>query len=84
MAAPAAYGSSQSGVESELQLPANTTATAVGDQSCICDVYHSSQQRWILNLLSEARDGTHILRDSSLVLNLLGHRGTPQTEVFRK
>ena len=37
------------GVESELQLSAYTTATAMPDPSWICDLHHSSQQRWILN-----------------------------------
>ena len=32
------------GVESELQLPAYTTATATRDPSCICNLYHSSRQ----------------------------------------
>ena len=51
------------GVESELQLPAYTTATATGtlDLSHICDLPHSLQQCWILNPLSKARDGIHIL-----------------------
>ena len=46
------------GVESELQPPAYTTATATAmqDLSCICDLYHSTWQHWILNPLSEARD----------------------------
>ena len=41
-------------VESELQLPAYTTATATGDLSCTCDLHHSSWQHW--NTLIEARD----------------------------
>ena len=49
------------GVESELQLPACTTATATPDPSHICDLLHSSWQRRILNPLSEARDQTYIL-----------------------
>ena len=53
------------GVELELQLPAYTTATATWDPSCICDLHHSSWQCWILNPLSEARDQTQILRNSS-------------------
>ena len=53
--------------ESELQLPAYTTATATQDLSCIWNLHHSSQQCWILNPLSEARDLTHILKDPSQV-----------------
>ena len=55
------------GIELELQLPAYTTATATPDLSCICNVHHSSQQCWILNLLSEARDETSQLMDTSWV-----------------
>ena len=43
-------------VESELQLPAYTTATATQDLSHVCDPHHSSRQRQVLNPLSEARD----------------------------
>ena len=45
-------------VESELQLPAYTTATAMLDPSRICHLHHSSRQRRILNPLSETRDQT--------------------------
>ena len=48
------YGSSQARGQIR-QLLAYTTATATQDTSHICDVHHSSQQHWILNLLSEAR-----------------------------
>ena len=44
------------GVESELQLPAYTTATATLDPRQICDLQHRLWQRGILNPLSEARD----------------------------
>ena len=44
------------GVQLELQLQAYTTATAMWDLSLFCDLHHSSQQRQILNPLSEARD----------------------------
>ena len=44
------------GVESELQLQAHTTATAMPAVSLIDNLDHSSWQRWILNPLSEARD----------------------------
>ena len=45
-------------VESELQLPAYTTATATRDPSRVFDPHHSSRQRRNLNPLSEARDRT--------------------------
>ena len=51
-------------VKSELQLPACITATASLDPSHVCDLHHSLWQRQILNPLSEARDGTHILMDT--------------------
>ena len=43
------------GVNLEQQLPACITATAMPGLSCVCDLYHSSRQCWILNLLSKAR-----------------------------
>ena len=55
------------GVQSELYLPAYARATATWDPSSICDLYHSSWQRQILNPLSEARDETCILTDASPV-----------------
>ena len=55
------------GVELELQLPAYTTATAMPDPSCICNLHHSSWQRWILNPLSEARGRTQVLMDTRQV-----------------
>ena len=44
------------GIESEVQLPAYTTAIAMQDLSYICDLHHSSGQDQILNPLSGARD----------------------------
>ena len=49
------------GVESELQPLAYTTAIATPDPSHGWDLYHSSRQCWILNLLSEARGRTRNL-----------------------
>ena len=58
---------SRLGVESELQLPDYTTATATWDLSSDCNLHHSSQQLWIPNPLNKARDQTRILTDPSWV-----------------
>ena len=55
------------GVKSELQLLVYTPATATRDLSLVCNLHHSSWQHWILNPLSETRDGTCILVDTSWV-----------------
>ena len=55
------------GVQLEMQPLAYTTATAIQDLSLVCNLHHSSQQHWIPNPLSEARDQTHILLDTSQV-----------------
>ena len=66
------------GVQSELQLLAYITATATRDLGCICDLHQSSQQCWILNPLSEARDQTCVL---TLVrfTNSWATTGTPES-----
>ena len=64
-------------VELELLLLAYTTATATQDPSCICNLHCSSQQHWILNPLSEARDQTQILRNASWVHFHWATMGTP-------
>ena len=64
---PEAYGGSQARVESELPLPAYTTATATPNPSHICNLHHSSQQRWILNPLIEASTRTRNLMDTCWV-----------------
>ena len=43
-AKPVSYESSWTGVESELQLPAYITATAMPDPSHVCHLHHSSWQ----------------------------------------
>ena len=67
------------GVESELQPPAYTTATAMQDPSCVCDLHHSSRPRWILNPRSEARDPTNVLTGTTWVPNPLRHNGNSTT-----
>ena len=61
------------GVQSGLQLPTCTTATAKRDPSHIFDLRCNLKQRWILNPLTEARDQVCILMGTSWVLNLLNH-----------
>ena len=68
-------GNSQ--VESGLELLADTTATAVQDQSHICDLHHSSWQQQILNSLSKAGDRTCILMDISPIPFHCATAGTP-------
>ena len=53
-------------VKSELQLPAYVTATATPDLSRVYDLHHNSQQRQILNPLSEAMDRTRIMDTSQV------------------
>ena len=67
------------GVKLDLQLPACATTTARPDPSCICHLHHTSGECQILNLLSEARDWTHILLDTSWIPNLLRHNGNSPT-----
>ena len=50
-------------------------STATPGPSYIFDLHHSSGQRWILNPLSEARDRTCSLIDTSQILSLLSHNG---------
>ena len=54
-------------VKSELQPLAYTTATAMLQMSCICDLHHSSWQHQILNPPREARNQTLILMDPSQI-----------------
>ena len=65
--------------ELELQLLAYATATATQDPSPVCDLHHSSQQHWILNPLSEARDWTRVLMNPSRVRYCWAMMGTPNT-----
>ena len=55
------------GVKSEIQLLAYTTATAIAGSQLHLQPTPQFQQWWILNPLSEARDRTTILMDTSQV-----------------
>ena len=65
MAAPVAYGSSQARNGIRSAAAAYPTATATLYLSHICKLRHSLWQRWILNSLSEARDQTYILAETT-------------------
>ena len=64
------------GVESELY------SWPMLDPSCFCDLYHSSQQWEILNLLSKARYWTCILLDTSWVCYCWDTTGSPTLIFF--
>ena len=68
------------GTELKRQLPAYTTATAKWDLT-VSVAYTITQQCKILNLLSKARDRTHILTDSSQVHYRWATMGTTE-EIF--
>ena len=70
-----AYGSSQarSGIRAAAARLYHGHSNA--ESSCICDLHHRLQQYWVPNPLRQARDITHILMDTSRVLNLLNHNG---------
>ena len=74
-------------VESELQLQAYTTATATWEPtSQQCQIWAASvtfAAAWVLNPLSKARDGTHILMDISLVHNKLNRNGNSREKFLK-
>ena len=65
------------GVQSELQLLACTTATAMSDPSHLCDLLHSSCQCQIISPLSEARNRTCNLMVPSQIHFHCAMIGTP-------
>ena len=69
-------------VESELQLPADTTATAAQDLSRVCDLHHSSRQCQVPDPLSKARNQTCILMDASWIHFHCATMGTPINAFF--
>ena len=71
------------GVESELQLVAYATATAMQNPSCICSLYHSSWKAWVLNPLSEAWNRTCNLMAPSRIRFHCITMGTPMGSILK-
>ena len=65
------------GFKLELQLLTFTSAMATPDLSCVCDLHHSSQQRWTLTYW--ARTGTELV--SSWILVCFFVTAEPQREL---
>ena len=65
-AAPTAYGSSRARGQIKGGAAGLRQSHSSGIQ-VLSDLHHSSRQQWILNPLSEARDSTCILMDTSWV-----------------
>ena len=72
-----AYGGSQARGLIRATAAGLTTATAMPDLSCICDLHQSSQQCWILNPLIEASDRTCNLMVPSWICFHFTMTGTP-------
>ena len=71
------------GVESELQLPTYSTATAKQHPCCVCTLHHSSQQYRIANPLSAVRDRTGILMYTSQIHFCCTTMGTPTSTILK-
>ena len=74
-ATPAAYGSSQARGRIGAAAAGLHHSHSNNGSSCLCDLCYSSQQCQILNPLSEARDPTYILVDTSRACNHNGNSG---------
>ena len=70
-------------VELEMQLLAYTTAASTPDLRHVCNLHHSSQQRWILNPLSEARDRTCNLMVPNQIRFRCATLGTPILLIYK-
>ena len=57
---------------------------AVPDPSQVCDLHHSSWQRWVLNPLGKTRDRTCILMDTSQICFHCAMMGTPRLFLFNQ
>ena len=77
-AAPKAYGSCQARDRIGAAAPSLHHSPSNMGSERVCDLYHSSWQRWIPNSLSEARDQTCILMVTSQIRFHCTTMGTPQ------
>ena len=82
-AAPVAYGGSQASGLIGAVAASYARATAMPDPSCVCPLHHSSQQHWILNPLSEARNWTRNLISPSQIHFCCATAGTPTSMVLK-
>ena len=73
---------SRLGVQSELQVPAYATAIAMWEPNRIFNLHHSSQQRRIINPLTEQGKGSNPHPERHYVLNLLNYNGNSTTGNF--
>ena len=80
-ATPAAHGSSQARDQIRA-VAAGLHHSHSNTRSELCDLHHSSWQCWVLNLLSEARDWTHILMDTRRVSYHWATVETPNATFF--
>ena len=82
-AGPSAYGDSQARGQIIATAAGLHTATATPDLSRVCNLHHSSWQRWILNPLSEARDQTRNLLVTSQIHFCCATTETPLTSLLK-
>ena len=81
-AAPEANGSSQAWGRIEATTTSLCHSHRTRDLSHICKLHHSSQQLWIPNSLSKARDCTCILMDTSHIRFHCAMKETPRKHLF--
>ena len=79
-ATPVAYVNSQA--RGQIGATAVAIATVMQSPSCVCKLHHSSWQHWISNPLSEAREQTHILMDTSWTHFHCATMETPMYTIF--
>ena len=78
-AVPKAYGSAQA----KGWIGATAAGHSHSGMSRVCELHHSSWPRWIPNPLSEARDPTRILMDTSWIHFCCTTIGTLQLVFFK-